>query len=238
MQTLQRKVEGLLDIRNKELPEFEARVLYAQHRMTRANRYLVRQKMKKINLVKSIACWKALVEHMKEGKREKNKVKRCLVVLRKYVTHHFMRKWKVNHSVEVQIKDKNKIEGAYLLLRRYKNRLKAFDEAVKVIHENMADKKDFAELKKSIQPGRNVAVMEDMKLLFDSTVKQFDKRLIAEKNQLAATYDRIIQKQKNMVLAFEMKYSNMIKSRIDRVEAFTNDLAMEQARLTACAGMH
>ena len=40
-----------------------------------------------------------------------------------------------------------------------------------------------------------------------------------------------------MVLALEMKYTNMIKHRIERVENFTNDLALEQARLAACAGM-
>ena len=41
-----------------------------------------------------------------------------------------------------------------------------------------------------------------------------------------------------MTLAIEMKYTNMIKQRMDRVEAFTNDLAMEQARLTASVGMN
>ena len=148
------------------------------------------------------------------------------------------RRWKRNGSYEAQIKDKSKIEGAYLILRRLKNRLKAFDHIVKIIHETKADKKDFLVLKKSVEPVRTEMIMNDMKLLFDSTVKQFDKRLRAEKSQLTVTYDRIIEKQKNMTLAFEMKYSNMITQRIDRVETFSNDLALEQARLTACAGMN
>ena len=79
--------------------------------------------------------------------------------------------------------------------------------------------------------------MTDMKLLFDTTVKEFEKKLEAEKQKISQTYDRILEKQKNMVLALEMKYTNMIKHRIERVENFTNDLALEQARLAACAGM-
>lgn len=55
----------------------------------------------------------------------------------------------------------------------------------------------------------------------------------ADKSQIVETYDRILEKQKNMVLAFEMKYTGIIKKRIDRVENFANDLAMEQAKLTA-----
>ena len=33
-----------------------------------------------------------------------------------------------------------------------------------------------------------------------------------------------------------MKYSNLIKERMDRIEAFTDDLALEQARLATSSG--
>ena len=36
--------------------------------------------------------------------------------------------------------------------------------------------------------------MNDMKILFDTTVKEFDKRLAHDKKYIAATYDRIIEK--------------------------------------------
>ena len=42
--------------------------------------------------------------------------------------------------------DKNKVEGAYLLLKRFKNRLKTFDVALSKVHELKADKKDFQKL--------------------------------------------------------------------------------------------
>ena len=40
----------------------------------------------------------------------------------------------------VQLKDKDKIEGAYLLLKRYKNRLKVMDAALQKIDEKKSDR--------------------------------------------------------------------------------------------------
>ena len=89
-----------------------------------------------------------------------------------------------------------------------------------------------------MRPDSSKMIMEDMHVLLNQTMKKFEKQIEAEKSHVSTTYDRIIEKQNNMVLAFEMKYTNMMKQRMDRIEAFTNDLAMEQARLTACAGMN
>ena len=137
-----------------------------------------------------------------------------------------------------QIKDKNKIEGAYLLLRRFKNRLKVFDETMKAMHETKANLSDLEDLKIFIDPTRAQCVMNDMKILFHSTVGEFEKKLEAGQSQIDVKYERILEKQNKMVLAIEVRYTGTIKKRIDRIEAFTNDLAMEQARLTACAGMN
>ena len=46
--------------------------------------------------------------------------------------------------------DRSKIEGAYLLLKRFKNRLKTFDTALNKVHDLKADKKDFTELQQSL----------------------------------------------------------------------------------------
>ena len=79
--------------------------------------------------------------------------------------------------------------------------------------------------------------MGDMVLLLETTLRGFEGKIEAERQKVASSYNRILEKQKNMILAFEMKYTNLIKQRMDRIEAFTNDIAMEQARLAACAGM-
>ena len=50
-------------------------------------------------------------------------------------------------------------------------------------------------------------------------------------------YEKIVEKQRKMILAFEMKQSTMFKGRLDRVEVFVEDLAMEQAKINAKAGI-
>jgi len=75
-----------------------------------------------------------------------------------------------------------------------------------------------------------------MQILFDSTVKQFESKVDQERNEVAKSYEKIVEKQRNMILGFEMKYSNMIKGRLDRLEAFADDLALEQARLNTKTG--
>ena len=180
--------------------------------------------------------WKALIEVKQVGLKNKNIVRRVLEILKKYVLFHMTKRWKKKANAETIVKEKNRIEGAYLLLKRFKTRFKALDETVKVINEKKAEKTDLDLLRLSMNPLRAEAVMQDMKILFDSTVVEFNKRLEAEKKIISDTYDRILAKQKNMVLAFEMKYANMLKQRMDRVENFTNDLAMEQAKLAAMTG--
>lgn len=67
------------------------------------------------------------------------------------------------------MKDKNKIEGAYLLLRRFKNRLKGLDEVIQNISKDKASHTDFDNLKKSLDGGRAQSVFDDMKVLLEST---------------------------------------------------------------------
>ena len=63
-----------------------------------------------------------------------------------------------------------------------------------MVNEKKANKSDIEALRAQIRPENAQVIMRDMKILFDSTVKEFDKRLAAEKSQISATYDRIIEK--------------------------------------------
>lgn len=132
---------------------------------------------------------------------------------------------------------KDKIEGAYILLKRFKNRLKGFDSVIKKVSDEKADREDFVRLEQSMAKGRAESVFVDMKILFDSTVKQFDQKVVYERKEVAKAYERIVEKQRAMILGFEMKYDNMIKGRMDRLEAVMDDLAFEQAKLNANGGI-
>ena len=118
--------------------------------MTLASMYMAWKKYDLRSEAIKRSCWKILSENHKRGKRDKNRVQTVIDILCKYQVYHTMRRWKRQVTLESQVKDKNKIEGAYLLLRRFKNRLKAFDETVRVIHDKKADLSDFELLKASI----------------------------------------------------------------------------------------
>ena len=55
--------------------------------------------------------------------------------------------------------------------------------------------------------------------------------------EVEQTYARIMEKQKTMMIAFEMKYSNKIQQRLEYVEQFMENIALEQARLAAGSGV-
>ena len=89
--------------------------------------------------------------------------------------------------------DKGKIEGAYLLLKRFKNRLKTFDTALEKVHVQKADKQDFLKLKTSLDKDRATSIFNDMKILFDTTVKTFDEKVVYERNQVEERYAKILR---------------------------------------------
>ena len=66
-----------------------------------------------------------VLRHNVQVKRaNKKKVVHMMNILRKHHTFWFFHKYRRIINWEVQMKEKNGIQGAYLLLKRYKNRLK------------------------------------------------------------------------------------------------------------------
>lgn len=83
---------------------------------------------------------------------------------------------------QTYLKDKSKIEGAYLLLRRFKNRLKTFDSALEKVNCNKVERKELEKLAASVDKSHAQTIFRDMKLLFDTTVMQIDKKVVDERN--------------------------------------------------------
>jgi hypothetical protein len=61
-------------------------------------------------------------------------------IFRKYQTHHGFLKFKKQANWETDLMDRGRIDGAYLLLKRFKGRLKLFDRALEKIYEDKASK--------------------------------------------------------------------------------------------------
>lgn len=171
--------------------------------------------------------WIALKENRDHQVKEKGKIVRCMTAIKKYILYHSWRRYARNVRYENMLQNRDKIEGAYILIKRFKNRLKGFDGAIKKVSDEKADREDFVKLKQSLVKARIESVFDDMKILFDSTVKQFDQKVVHERKEVAKAYERIVEKQRSMILGFEMKYNTMIKGRMDKLEAVTDDLAFE-----------
>ena len=69
-----------------------------------------------------------------------------LTTFRKYQTFHSFKKFIKLSSWEKQLQDQGRIDGAYLIIKRFKNRLKQFDQALEKLYENKASKEEFEKL--------------------------------------------------------------------------------------------
>lgn len=77
-----------------------------------------------------------------------------LHISRKYELFFMIRRWKKTAHFETLFINKDRIEGCYFLLRRFKNRLKQFDDVIKKISETKAGKVEIEEVKMLTNPNR------------------------------------------------------------------------------------
>ena len=66
-----------------------------------------------------------------------------------------------------------------------------------------------------------------MKLLFDSTVKQFDEKVVNERMHTQHSYEKIVNEQGKSIQSYQKKFSDMVLSKFSKMENFTNELALE-----------
>ena len=98
-----------------------------------------------------MAAWR---KHTSDSLSNDRKVAKLMQVLRKHQKFHAFRKFIQKTRWEIQLKDRDKIEGAYLLLKRFKNRLKQLDHALEKINQRKVDKEEMQELARSVDPMR------------------------------------------------------------------------------------
>ena len=56
------------------------------------------------------------------------------------------------------------------MLKRMKNRLKDFDQALELMNKLKAERQEFEQLKRDVDKDRAISVFNDMQMLLDSTV--------------------------------------------------------------------
>ena len=105
------------------------------------------------------------------------------------------------------------------------------DGALEKINQKKAEKTSVDELHIHLDKQRAESVFNDMKILFDTTVKQFDDKIIHERNKIEASYKRINLEQRHEMDKFKNEYNSLILKKVTKIEDFVNELALEQARI-------
>ena len=104
--------------------------------------------------------------------------------LGKQQLYHAFRKYHRQVNFEIALKDKSKIDGAYLLLKRYKNRLKNFDFALQKMENKKAEKSEIQNMLKLIDEHKGTTIFNDMKMLMDTSMQQIEERVNMRCNQM------------------------------------------------------
>ena len=113
-------------------------------------------------------AWTALTREVAAKKRRRRLLLQLTAHFRKFQLFHAVRKVHLQTNRLAAVRDKSKIDGAFLLLKRFKNRLKAFDTALHAMDRSKVNQNEFNELCTSIDKERSRAIFDDMKRLFDS----------------------------------------------------------------------
>ena len=147
--------------------------------------------------------------------------------LRKYHIYHEFRKMNLKTNSIAMVRDKNKIEGAYLLMKRFKNRLKAFDTAMQVLNETKANVTDFDELRAGLDFTRTENVFRDMMSLIDTTTKNFEAKVEHERAQTTSLFQRLLLEQQTVTATVEQKIQKALIARIESNELQIQNLGIE-----------
>lgn len=112
-------------------------------------------------------AWFTFRKNRDDNFKNRDRVRKLLRIFRKYQTFHAFVKFCKKTNWELMLKDRSRIDGAYLLLKRFKGRLKLFDQALEKLHDDKASKDDLDTLALSLDKHRATSLFNDMKQLYD-----------------------------------------------------------------------
>lgn len=111
-----------------------------------------------------------LKDYKAASKLDKMKLSRAFNAMRKFHLYHSFRRYAKQVSIYSVLQNKDRIEGAYLILRRFKDRLKGIDEVVKKVNQEKVNRTELKRFEDSMDQNRAITMFDDMKTLFDTTV--------------------------------------------------------------------
>ena len=156
------RVDELMAVRDREFPEYDKRIKGLNNKITLVNKIILNKTCEDRNTKTKSFCLQVLVAEAVNGKKEKTSIKNMIRHFSKLQLYHVFRKYHRNSNYEAALKDKSKIDGAYLLLKRFKNRLKNYDLALAQIEGRKADKQELTQLAKRVDNANVLTIFKDM----------------------------------------------------------------------------
>ena len=112
--------------------------------------------------------------------------------VRKYHLFHEFKRLNLQTNAMAAVRDKNKIDGAYLLMKRFKNRLKAFDSALQAIEKAKVNTADFERLKATLDSANSQSIFRDVIRLFDTAKENFEHKIEKEMSKTTASFEKLL----------------------------------------------
>ena len=133
---MEKKVAAVMEIKSVDLPVFQTKFNMNTQRCRTLSRQVINaQADKNLSKLKK-ATFEALADYKKKRERRVQLLGSLLSHLRKSHLFYEFRKLRVKANILTEVRNKDKINGAYLLLKRFKDRLKAFDRAMQTLNKS------------------------------------------------------------------------------------------------------
>ena len=225
------RIEYVQSIRENELPELQMAVGRCETFSRNLLHYFARKESKLFDVERKKKMFQLLQRHVQIVKGDEKKLIKVMNIFRKFHTYHQWYKYRRQVSWLVQLKQKDSIQGAFMLLQRYKNRLKGFDAALNTINASKVDQNEYDAFKTSLEKERSSTIFRDMQLLVDSQSASLQAQMKRDKNEFERIVHKIKEQTKDSIKAQEQAVKKAYGSKLNRLEKFMDNLVFDVAKL-------
>lgn len=161
---------------------------------------------------------------------------RAMNIIRKFHTFWFFRKYRRIVNVELQIREKG-VQGAFMLLKRYKDRLKVFDQTLCQLDKNKVSIQQFDKLQASLDKEHGTNLFNDMKRLFDSSMSSIKSTIKLDREKTIKSIRNAHLKHVEAIQLHDRLLKEQLDQRLKKIENFVDNLVYDIAKLQSATNI-
>lgn len=159
-----------------------------------------------------------------------------LDTFRVYQTRSCFVRWHERATKLRELSRRDSLIGAQLQLDNFKKQLQMFDLAMEKLYAEKASKQDLEVLRRDTSAEAQRSVFDDMKVLFDVTVKGLKNEMSHVSEQTDINFDVIEAKFRELARGVKKDHDRHLDRRLDTLEAAVERVVLEQGQLNAKVG--